>query len=255
MKLHALTAALAVMLSLAGCGRKEAMVHDEHHTVGASFAEGKGLHLPDDMKKAIGLELVEVTERKLAPTWTTEVQVYREAETVALQPVSTDAPAPRALATGFVSADMAKQLRVGQPVKLQSARPPSEELRGTVARLDSNAGPALGGVEVIVEIPDAEKRLRVGTLLQAAITSEREEMVTGIPRSALLETATGTYAYVVNGSHLLRTAVVTGAENAEFIEIKEGLYEGDRVAAQPVLTLWLAELQYTKGGQSCTHGH
>jgi multidrug efflux pump subunit AcrA (membrane-fusion protein) len=76
-------------------------------------------------------------------------------------------------------------------------------------------------------------------------------LVTAIPRSALLKTAEGTFAYVVNGNYFFRTPIKTGAENADFIEVKEGLYAGDQIVSKPIMTLWVAELQVIKGGGHC----
>jgi hypothetical protein len=35
------------------------------------------------------------------------------------------------------------------------------------------------------------------------------------------------------------------------VEIKDGLYAGDQVVLQPVMSLWLTELAAVKGGQAC----
>ena len=42
-----------------------------------SFKEGKGLSLSEETRRFIGLEIAEVSERKLAGQVITEVQVYQ----------------------------------------------------------------------------------------------------------------------------------------------------------------------------------
>jgi multidrug efflux pump subunit AcrA (membrane-fusion protein) len=69
-----------------------------------------------------------------------------------------------------------------------------------------------------------------------------------VPRSALLDTATGTFVYVVNGPAYLRTPVKVGVMSTDYIEITDGLYAGDAVVSAPVNQLWLSELRLTKGG-------
>ena len=64
----------------------------------------------------------------------------------------------------------------------------------------------------------------------------------------LLESQTLVECGVQNGDHLLRTPVTTGVENAEHVEITDGIYVGDVVATHPVETLYLIELRATKGG-------
>jgi len=55
--------------------------HDDHgeEAEGAKYAEGKGISLMEETKKAIGLKLVEAEERKLTPVVTIEAQIYRAA--------------------------------------------------------------------------------------------------------------------------------------------------------------------------------
>jgi multidrug efflux pump subunit AcrA (membrane-fusion protein) len=72
-----------------------------------------------------------------------------------------------------------------------------------------------------------------------------------IPRAALLGCSEGHFVYTVSGEHLVRAAVKVGASTEEWVEIKDGLYAGDQVALQPVMSLWMTELAAIKGGQAC----
>jgi hypothetical protein len=66
-----------------------------------------------------------------------------------------------------------------------------------------------------------------------------------------LECSDGYSAYTVSGYHLMRTPIKVGAFNADSVEITDGLYAGDQVVLQPVMSLWLTELAAIKGGQAC----
>lgn len=245
-----------VILLIAPCGcspnHSATEKQETHELLGAAFKEGKGLELSEQTKKALGLEIVEVAEEKLLSTFVVPVQIYREASVTV---VSSHAKPNRAYGTGIVSAEQAKQLKIGQVVHLELAESNAEQVQGSLIRLNRYTESALGGIEVLIEIPDSQHRFQVGMLFQAKFASKNEESVTAIPSSALLKTATGTFVYVVNGKHLFRTAVKIGSENGNFIEIKDGLYAGDQVAKQPVLSLWMAELQEIKGGKACADGH
>jgi len=70
-----------------------------------------------------------------------------------------------------------------------------------------------------------------------------------------LRTVRGEFVFVANGGWYLRTPVQTGAAAGGWVEIRDGLYEGDTVVAQGSRALWLAEIQAVNGGVSCTHGH
>jgi hypothetical protein len=70
-----------------------------------------------------------------------------------------------------------------------------------------------------------------------------------------LKTAEGYFAYVVNGDSLFRTKIGVGGQEGETVEVTDGLYTGDRVVLQPIMSLWLAELQAIRGGKACADGH
>jgi len=79
--------------------------------------------------------------------------------------------------------------------------------------------------------------------------------VAAVPREALLRTVRGDFVFVENGGWLLRSPVTAGGADGGWIEIREGLYEGDRVAVAGVAALWLAEIAAVNGGVGCADGH
>ena len=76
-----------------------------------------------------------------------------------------------------------------------------------------------------------------------------------IPTEALLRTVKGDFVYVANGGWFLRTPVTVGAADGTWVEVKEGLYEGDSIVTHGTRALWLAELQAVNGGVGCADGH
>jgi hypothetical protein len=251
----------AVYLGFAACGPKqpehsahdghghgEGDEHGDHHDhrqepTGARYAEGKGIALLDETKKAVGLELAEVEEREIAPIVPLEAQVYRAANEPSR---SGGEQSGSAYATALVSPALADNLKGGEPATMM-ADDKSYEAR--IWRIDPAAKDAVNNVEVILQIPDPENTLRIGEFLSGSVTqSGAQQTALTVPRSAVLESATGKFAFVENGDYLLRTPVSTGAESTDYIEITDGLYPGDVVAGNPVETLYLIELRATKGG-------
>jgi hypothetical protein len=221
---------LVIALALSGCGRKNPAGGEpnQREQVGITFKSGKGLRIAEETKKIIELQIVEASDQKLAAEFSATVQIYR----------AEDASAE---ATGFVTDAEAKQLKAGQKVSLKSTN--ATNVEGKLVRLLPLA--QSGRTEVLIDIPQVFK---IGTTIEATFTAQEGLAVTAIPRSAVLKTAGGNFAYVVNGDYFFRTAIKTGAENADFVEIKDGLYSGDQIVKQPVMTLWVAELQAIKGG-------
>jgi len=219
--------------------------HDDHgeEAEGAKFAEGKGISLMEETKKAIGLELVEAEERKLTPVVSIEAQIYR----AAVEPSRMNGEQTgSAYAAALLPPALAEKLKPGDAATLKSH---DTEYPATVWKIDAASKDAVNNEEVILQIPGAQKSLHVGDFVSGSVTqSGKSELLVTVPRSVVLETATGKFAYVENGSSLLRTPVTTGAESVDYIEITDGLYAGDVVASKPVESLYLIELRATKGG-------
>ena len=226
---------LPLCLILMGCSKSA--VKTESAVKGLpSFKEGKGLSLSEETRRFIGLEIAEVSERKLAGRVTTEVQVYQTTS-------------HSVHASGLISREKANLLQPGQDAALETKGGKSGE--GKLIRVAEQIQSASGQAELIVEIQGTEKEYPRGTFLTVIFKAAKEENVTVIPGSALLRAAEGDFVYVVNGDHLTRTAVKAGVESGDFIEITDGLYSGDKVAVKPVQTLWLTELRFVKGGAAC----
>jgi hypothetical protein len=231
-----------------GRGHGEGDEHGDHHdhgqeATGARYAEGKGIALLDETKKAIGLEIAEAEEREIAPIVPLEAQVYRAANEPS-RPGGEQSGS--AYATALVSPALADNFKGGEPATMMAD---DKNYEARIGRIDPVAKDAVNNVEVILQIPDPENTLRIGEFLSGSVTqSGAQQTALTVPRSAVLETATGKFAFVENGDYLLRTPVSTGAESTDYIEITDGLYPGDVVAGNPVETLYLIELRATKGG-------
>lgn len=103
---------------------------------------------------------------------------------------------------------------------------------------------ARGAQFVSLEIADAGTR-----------TIGSSANVTAIPSDALLRTVRGDFVYVANGEWFLRTPIKLGASDGGWLEVAEGLYEGDRIVVRGTRALWLAEAQAVNGGVACIDGH
>lgn len=218
----------AALLVLSGCGKPKASDgHDDHDegehareegSVPARFKEGQGLQLAAETSSALGLKTAEVEERSVTHTYEVTVSVF-------------DA-GPPARASSLVPVEIADDLE----------KHPPTEAKLLAVRRDLSA--ALTQVEIVLELPGTPA---VGSTVSLTLRGPARQG-TAVPKAALLRTATGAFVYVVNGAHLLRTPVKTGANDGEYIEILDGLYAGDVIATAAVEQLWLTELRLTKGG-------
>jgi hypothetical protein len=231
-----LLAVAAACVALAGCGSGAA----KSDAKGAkakdlpSFKEGKGLLLPEETRKSIGLELAEVSERNLNRRLVVEVQVYERTTGGVWR------------ASGLVSKRQAEWLHPRQPAALSSRD--GQTMEGKLAGVDGQTQAVTEQTELIFEMPAAGSGPGAGDFFTATMTATNKEATTAIPSSALLRSAQGDFVYVANGERLLRTAVTAGDEGEGFVQITDGLYAGDKVVVKPVEMLWLTELRLAAAG-------
>lgn len=232
-RLIILAGSLTLASFVAGCdkpkeGHDEAG-HSEHGGegeggAGATFKEGRGLQFPPEVVAALGVRTVEAEERSLARNLSLTAQVFSTGQS------------PRALA--LVS-----------PAHAAGLKPGLKTTDGAeLVAISRTAEKAAGQVELIFALPAGLSATDLGHTFTLNLTLAADSPALTVPRSAVLDTATGTFVYVVNGTSYLRTPVIVGASNAEHVEITDGLYAGDTVVAAPVNQLWLSELRLTKGG-------
>ena len=224
-------------LPLAGCKPKpaESAAGVESIEIGPKYSAKNGLLVPSDTGLSLGLKIVEVTEQKVPATLDVQLRVYRTGK-------------DSALASASVTPEEAKSLKRGQVVR---ARSNGANLAGSVVGVSDQLKKATGMAEVLVEFGGPSGAPAVGAFLPASVALDSETTVVAIPRGALLECSDGHSVYTVSGDHLVRTQVKVGAINADLVEIKDGLYVGDQVVLQPVMSLWMTELAAVKGGQAC----
>lgn len=201
---------------------------------GAQFKEGRGLAITDEMKQAIGLQVAEVAEEKIAPS-----------VTVSLDCVQAHS------ACGWISPDQAALIRPGMEAVLKSDSSP-DSFKGVVERVEKMPLGTLGDHEVTIT---TEEALPPGAALTASFKGPESDVVPVVPASALLKTAEGSFVYAVNDGFYVRTPVTTGPSDGTLVEITDGLYTGDQIVTTPVMSLWMAELQVLRGGKACTCGH
>jgi multidrug efflux pump subunit AcrA (membrane-fusion protein) len=185
-----------------------------------SFKEGRGLAFKPEVLKALGAKTAEAEERPLADNIRLITQVFETS--------------PQILASATVPAANAGYFEK-HPFK-----------GAKLVRIDRSTASATRLVDLVIAL-ERTPPPAVGEFVEVVSAAESTNVLT-VPLAALLDGATGTFVYVVNGENFLRTTVKTGARSSDFVEITDGLYAGDVVVTAPVEKLWLSELRLTKGG-------
>lgn len=217
---------------------------------GAKFKQGEGISLTPEMKQSLDVKTAEVSEEKITPTFTAILHVMPSRQTrAATVTISTGGSFE---ANGWLTAKQAALLKPGMLVELLGEEPNAPVIASKINRLDKVPYASIGDYEVSIEVPAT---FQEGGRVSATFHAPEGEAVATIPRSALLKTAEGTFAYTMNGKFYMRTPVKVGSMSEDRVEITDGLYAGDEVVVSPVMSLWMAELQVLRGGKACTCGH
>lgn len=250
----------SMIAALAGCspgGSQENAAHeDQEHAepeAGVTFNANRGLHVPEATARFIDLRVADVEERRVKSEYRFSAQIHRAVD--GLRPASLDVKtsAKAALASADISPEDARVLRRDQSVTVHLDSAAS--LRGRVAEIEAHAEKSSAHANVSIAIEDPEGQLRAGSFVTVVAPVGGETDVVSVPRPALLRTAEGEFVYTVSGDHFVRTPVKVGAMNDEYVEVTDGLYAGDKVVVNPVMSLWMAELQSIRGGKACADGH
>jgi hypothetical protein len=232
-------ATVFLTLALAGCVQAEREEPEHGAAELQLFEKGKGVRLPEEMQRELGIATVEVREQPMASRLERIAKVFRAGD--GLQP---------ATAVAFLDPADALGLRPGQPVLLRPDSGP-EEFAGSLTLLDARLTNVLGRTEATIEFADPGGRHAVASILTAVFAAARTNAIPVVPSAAVLSGVEGAFVYTVSGSHFVRTPVKTGVRTEEWVGIEDGLYAGDAVVAKGAQALWLIELCALKGGSPC----
>jgi hypothetical protein len=158
--------------------------------------------------------------------------------------VTRRAPARRIVASGYTYRDArgfavlvdlfdrdAAAVRAGLPAEVRVADLPGQSYRGTVERLAADLDIGARASQARVRLAPADALLRPNMLAEVAIQAPPARKDTlYIPREALIRTGTRTAVVLALGEGRFQAVeVVAGVEADDWIEIRQGLKEGDAV--------------------------
>jgi hypothetical protein len=232
--------ATIALLMMTGCSDHDRQVGHAHEETGTehqpvtgfSFKESSGLFLTDKTIHTLGVQTMEPPEKILVPRLEAMARVYAPGR-----------------ATALLDATHAFALVAGGPVDLG----PPLHTTGTLAQLDRQMEKSLGQIEALIEFVAPTSPLSIGEAIPVAFTTGSAQSQLVVPASSLLQTGEGSFVFVVNGGHFLRTRVRLGTRHGDWTAVTDGLLAGDVIVTNGVSGLWCLELQATKAGAGCAH--
>ncbi len=121
------------------------------------------------------------------------------------------------------------KLSVGQPAELSFDAVPGRTFRGEIALISPYVSADTATFAVRIRVTESEDLLRPGMFARVAIVYERKPDALQIPRTALLDTDGPPKVFVVKDGKAAERAVKLGLSNGAWIEVTEGLKDGEQV--------------------------
>lgn len=121
------------------------------------------------------------------------------------------------------------KLSVGQPAELSFDAVPGRTFRGEIALISPYVNADTATFSARIRVTETEGLLRPGMFARVAIVYERKPDALQIPRTALLDSEGPPKVFVVVDGKAAERAVKLGLSNGAWIEVTEGLRDGEQV--------------------------
>lgn len=182
------------------------------------------------------------------------------------QPVSPDDALIEILDLGTIEASahvplhLAGKLVIGQTAHIRTASLPEKVFEAKLAHIAAEADPETGTIEAAFHVPNPDKLLRPGMKAEFSIVVSKREGVMSIPRAAVQGDVAERFVYIKDyelKNAFVKCAVVLGAQNDQFVEVKEGILPGDEVVVKGAYALGFAGKGSVslKDALDAAHGH
>jgi RND family efflux transporter MFP subunit len=165
------------------------------------------------------------------------VSVGEQVDGTAAQPIAEIANTDRVELAANVPAEYLGRVKVGQRATVTTSAFAGRSFSGAVLAIAPSVDPATNAGLVRVRVTNVNRSLKVGMFAEASIHLGEHADALVVPPSAIVRNTDGTFVYVVTGDTAQRTAVVTGLEQPDGVEITSGLAEGQSVLASSVYGL------------------
>jgi membrane fusion protein, heavy metal efflux system len=148
-------------------------------------------------------------------------------------------PGSRVWALANVAESDSVAVRPGQPLSLTVMAYPGRTFSGTVSRVYTAVDPATHRVAVRAEIADPHRELRAGMLAEFLIRVRPSVQSVAIPANGAVREADGTTSVwvTVDGRHFAQRTVKTGARDAGWVQIVDGVQPGELIVTDGAVFL------------------
>lgn len=143
------------------------------------------------------------------------------------------------------------QMRPGKSVEAISTAYPDELFIGVVTSIDSRVDPSTRAVTVRAQVANPELKLLPGMLMQVKLIRDTREALM-VPESAIIPISDRHYLYLVVDNKIERRQVTIGSRERGWVEITNGLTEGESVVIRGIMKVRPGSEVTTEPGERFT---
>jgi len=148
------------------------------------------------------------------------------------------------------------QLKIGQTVRIRLGSYPKDLFTGKIARFSPSIDPQKRVLRLWAEVPNRGGKLKPNLFAEMDVVVGGGQEVLAIPVEALITTEGESFVFVEEKGSFRRAAVVVGARDDRYVEVKTGLLPGDRVVTDGKQQIYTKALMARQGGAALGgHGH
>ncbi|MBD2188443.1 efflux RND transporter periplasmic adaptor subunit [Pseudanabaena mucicola] len=165
------------------------------------------------------------------------------------KPIMTIVNDRRVFATANIFEKDINRIKIGQKINVTVAgistnSPTNTKLQGTITTIGSVIAGEQRVIPVKAEINNANGQLKAGMFAELELlTSQALSPVIAIPAIAVVDMQGKKLVYVENGKSFEPTEVTLGQVSDGFVEVKSGLFEGDRIVTEGAPLLYAQSLR------------
>lgn len=120
-------------------------------------------------------------------------------------------------------------IKTGMKATLTTESFPGKVFEGKIVRLNSALDPATRTLQAEIEIPNPLRMLKPSMFARIELVLLEKPRALLVPRYAVLMSNGSKSVFVLEGNQAIQRRVVTGYEQDQYVEIVEGIREGERV--------------------------
>lgn len=129
-------------------------------------------------------------------------------------------------------ADIQDKWQIGSEVRVRVPAYPEKIFTGKISHISAVMDAEKRTVHFWTEISNPTRKLKPGMFTEQTIVLEKGTEVLSVPLRAVFEDAGSRFVFVEYGDAYVKQEVVVGAKDDRYIEVRDGLVQGDYVVIQ-----------------------